>query len=154
MLTLERVIILKSVDMFEGASEQVLADIAVILEEVEAPQGEVIFKKGDLGDSLYIIVDGRVRVFDGGVTIGTLGERDIFGELALLDPEPRSASVAALEDTRLFRLDREAFSELMAANIEIVRGVLHVLCERLRQGNPGALKASGNSRTNAATNPA
>jgi ATP/ADP translocase/HEAT repeat protein len=133
MLTLERVIILKSVDMFVGTSEQVLADIAAILEEVDVKRGELIFKKGDLGDSLYIIVDGKVRVFDGATTIGTLGERDIFGELALLDPEPRSASTAALEDTQLFRLDREAFTELMAGNIEIVRGVLHVLCERLRQ---------------------
>jgi len=153
MLTLERVIVLKSVDMFEGASEQVLADVAAILEEVQVKRGEVIFDKGDLGDSLYIIVDGKVRVHDGGKTLGTLGERDVFGELALLDPEPRSASIAALEDTRLLRLDREAFSELMAANIEIVRGVIHVLCERLRQKNEGALKGAGNSRTNAPANP-
>lgn len=153
MLTLERVIVLKSVDMFEGASEQVLADIAAILEEVEAPRGELIFAKGDLGDSLYIIVDGKVRVFDGERTLGLLGERDIFGELALLDPEPRSASVAAVEDSQLFRLDREAFSELMAANIDIVRGVLHVLCERLRQGNQSALKGAPSSRTTSPTNP-
>ncbi len=50
----------------------------------------------------------------------------------MLDPEPRLASIAAVEDTRLFRLDRESFAELMAGNIEVVRGVLHVLCERLR----------------------
>jgi len=73
-----------------------------------------------------------VRVYDGARTIVELDKDEIFGELALLDPEPRVASVAAVEDTRLFRLDREAFAELMAGNIEIVRGVLHVLCERLR----------------------
>ena len=153
MLTLERVIILKSVDMFEGASEQVLADIAAILEEVELDRGQVVFAKGDLGDSLYVIVDGRVRVLDGETVLGELGERDIFGELALLDPEPRSASVLTLAPTKLFRLDREAFSELMAANIEIVRGVLHVLCERLRQRNQSVLKGEAKSRTNAAGNP-
>jgi HEAT repeat protein len=153
MITLERVIVLKSVDMFEGASEQVLADIAAILEETQVPAGKTIFNKGDLGDSLYVIVDGRVRVFDGATTLGVLGERDIFGELALLDPEPRSASIAALEDTQLFRLDREAFSELMAANIDIVRGVLHVLCERLRGRNERALNGGAISTTNAATNP-
>ena len=65
-------------------------------------------------------------------TIVELGPKEIFGELALLDPEPRLASIAAVEDTRLFRLDRESFAELMAGNIEVVRGVLHVLCERLR----------------------
>ncbi|HET7291460.1 MAG TPA: Npt1/Npt2 family nucleotide transporter [Vicinamibacteria bacterium] len=149
MLTLERVIILKSVEMFEGASEEALADVASILEEVEIPRGQVIFRKGDLGDSLYVIVEGAVRVFDGETTVGTLGERDIFGELALLDPEPRSASIMAIEDSKLFRLDREAFSELMAANIEIVRGVLHVLCERLRRQTADAFTARSDSRTNA-----
>lgn len=133
MQTLERVLTLKSVEMFEQASEQVLAEVAEVLEEVDVKRGEVVFRRGELGDGMYVIVDGRVRVFDGDVTLGVLGERDIFGELALLDPEPRSASIAALADTRLFRLDREAFAELMAGNIEIVRGVLHVLCERLRR---------------------
>jgi HEAT repeat protein len=133
MQTLERVLTLKSVEMFEQASEQVLVEVAQVLEEIEVKRGEVIFRRGELGDGMYVIVDGRVRVFDGDVTLGVLGERDIFGELALLDPEPRSASIAALQDTRLFRLDREAFAELMAGNIEIVRGVLHVLCERLRR---------------------
>jgi CRP-like cAMP-binding protein len=133
MQTLERVLTLKSVEMFEQASEQVLVEVAQVLEEIEVKRGEVIFRRGEQGDGMYVIVDGRVRVFDGDVTLGVLGERDIFGELALLDPEPRSASIAALEDTRLFRLDREAFAELMAGNIEIVRGVLHVLCERLRR---------------------
>jgi HEAT repeat protein len=133
MLTIERVILLKAVDVFSRTSEDVLAEIAGVLEEVQAQEGQTIFQKGDMGDSLYIIVDGRVRVHDGDTTIGELGEKDIFGELALLDPEPRFASISALTDVRLFRLDRETFSELMAGNIEIVRGVLHVLCQRLRE---------------------
>ena len=133
MLTIEKVICLKAVPMFAEASEEILADVAAILEERQARAGELIIRKGDVGDGMYVIVRGRVRVFDGERTITELGERDIFGELALLDPEPRVASVEAVEDTRLFRLDREAFGELMAGNIEIVRGVLHVLCERLRR---------------------
>ena len=133
MLAIEKVITLKSVPMFARSSEDVLAEIAAILEEMEVEAGQVIFEKGQVGDSLYIVVEGRVRVFDGEHTITQLGENEIFGELALLDPEPRVASIAALAKTRLFRLDREAFSELMAGNIEIVRGVLSVLCERLRK---------------------
>src|SRR6185295_6980345 len=102
-------------------------------EEVRYKEGDVVIRKGEKGDSMYIIIEGRVRVYDGERTIVFLGARDIFGELALLDPEPRFASVAAAEPVRLFRLDREAFLELMTGNIEIVRGVLHVLCERLRR---------------------
>ena len=133
MLTIEKVICLKAVPMFAEATEEILADVAGILEEREIKAGEVVFEKGETGDSLYVIVHGQVRVFDGVRTITHLGEHDIFGELALLDPEPRVASVAAVTDTRLLRLDREGFAELMAGNIEIVRGVLHVLCERLRR---------------------
>jgi cyclic nucleotide-binding protein len=133
MLLIEKVMMLKGVQMFEETSEEILAEIAAALEELELPAGEIVFRKGDAGDSMYVIVEGQVRVFDGERTINVLGEREIFGELALLDPEPRSASCAAQTATRLFRLDSETFSQLMAGNIEIVRGILHVLCERLRR---------------------
>jgi CRP-like cAMP-binding protein len=82
---------------------------------------------------MYVVVSGRVRVFDGDKTLSELGEKEIFGELALLDPAPRSASVEASEDTRLFRLDGDVFAELMAGSLDVVRGVLHVLCDRLRK---------------------
>ena len=132
MLTIERVICLKAVPMFAEVSEETLADVAELLGEVEYEKGQVVFEKGAQGDSLYIVISGRVRVYDGPHTIVELGPKEIFGELALLDPEPRLASVAAATETRLFRLDRDSFAELMAGNIEVVRGVLHVLCERLR----------------------
>jgi HEAT repeat protein len=133
MLTIEKVVKLRSVQMFEEASDEILADVASIVSEVEAAPGVPIIRQGEPGDSMYVVVEGRVRVFDGDHTITTLGAGEIFGELALLDPEPRLASVEAEVDTRLLRLDREAFLELMEGNIEVVRGVLHVLCERLRK---------------------
>ena len=133
MLTIEKVMLLRGVEMFSRTSEEILADVATILEEVELSRGEVVFEKGDVGESMYIIVSGRVRVYDGDKTINYLDEKEIFGELALLDPEPRSASIQAVEDTRLFRLDRETFFELMADNIGVVSGVMRVLCQRLRR---------------------
>jgi CRP-like cAMP-binding protein len=137
MLAIEKVFTLKSARMFQEASEEVLSEVAAILEEVEVKPGAAVFAKGEAGDSMYIVADGRVRVSDGGRTVDDLGEGEVFGELALLDPEPRLFTVKALEDSRLLRLDREAFLELMSGNIEIVRGVLHVLCERLRQAEAG-----------------
>ena len=131
--TIERVMILKSVPVFANASEQILAGIAPLLEEVHFAAGETLFRRGDIGNSMYVIVTGRVRVHDGERTIFHLGERDTVGELAVLDPEPRSASVTAAEPTFLFRLDRDAFRELMADHPEIVQGVLHLLCQRLRR---------------------
>jgi len=95
MLLIEKVMLLKGVQMFEQTSEEILTEVARLLEEVEVGAGEEIFRKGDIGDSMYIVVEGQVRVYDGDRTVNVLDEKEIFGELALLDPEPRSASVAA-----------------------------------------------------------
>jgi CRP-like cAMP-binding protein len=107
------------------------------MEEVELEAGEPVFEKGEVGNSMYIIVLGRVRVHDGERTIVHLGERDVFGELAVLDPEPRSASVTAAEATQLFRLEREPLYEVMADHVEIASGIFRVLCQRLRAATSG-----------------
>jgi AAA family ATP:ADP antiporter len=130
--TIEKVITLKTVSIFAGTPDEILAEVASLLEEVALVEGETIFEKGDAGDSMYIIVDGQVRVHDGGRTLNYLGEGDVFGEMAVLDPEPRLASVTAVQDTRLFRLDQEPFYELMDDRIEVARGIIRVLSQHLR----------------------
>jgi CRP-like cAMP-binding protein len=130
--TIEKVIILNTVDIFSATADEVLAEVADLLVEVTAPAGSLIFARDDLGDSMYIIVSGNVRVHDGENTLNYLGERTVFGEMALLDSGPRVASVTAVEDTLLLRLDQEAFYELMEGRIEIARGVIRVLSGHLR----------------------
>ena len=76
--------------------------------------------------------DLRVRVHAGDTTVATLGERDAFGELSALDPELRSASVTAVDDTRLLCLDHEQLFELMSERIEVGRGIIRFLCRRYR----------------------
>ncbi len=133
MLLIEKVITLKAVGMFARTPEDVLADVAALAEEVRFNAGDVVFEKGDAGESLYVIVKGEVKVHDGDLDLKHLKDKSVFGELAVLDPEPRSASITAITDAHLLRLDREAFLELMAGNMEVVRGVLSVLCERIRE---------------------
>ncbi len=130
--TIEKVIILKTVTMFSQTPDNVLAEVANLLEEIDVSEGETIFKQGDQGDSLYVIVDGRVRVHDGERVINYLGERDMFGEMALLDAAPRLASVSAVEPTRLFRLDQGPFYELLNERPEIAIGIIRVLTHHLR----------------------
>lgn len=132
LTTIEKVIILKKVDIFSKTPDDVLADVANLLEEVEISEGETIFKQGDLGDSMYVIVDGKVSVQEGDHLLNYLGERDVFGEMALLDPEPRMASVTAVEPTRLFRLDQAPFYQLIAERPEVATGIIRVLTRRLR----------------------
>lgn len=131
-LTIERVLILRSTSVFSEVPEEDLLELAAGVEEIEARQGERIIEKGELGSSLYIVVDGKVRAHDGDQELRVLGRREIFGELAALDPEPRSASVTAVEDTLLFRLDERVLYEMMAENQALTRGLIRMLCRRLR----------------------
>ncbi len=132
LLTIEKVMVLKSVRVFSGVPEEVLADLASLMEEVEAPAGDAVYVKGDMGQMMYIVVSGRVRLHDGDRTFVLLGERDFFGELTTLDPEPQMATATAVEDTRLLGLDGDALYELMSHHSEVLRGIIHVLCRRLR----------------------
>lgn len=132
LTTIERVIILKDVELFAETPDELLAEVAGLLTEVELSPGQAVFHKGDAGDSLYVLVSGRMRVHDGDYTIGLLGESEVFGEMALLDTETRMAAVTAVEDTLLLRLDQESFYELMDTRSEVARGIIRVLTARLR----------------------
>lgn len=132
MLIIERVAWLRSADIFADTPDYVLASIAQVLEQVNVLAGETFITAGDAGDCMYIIVDGSVRVHLGEHTIATLGAGEAVGEFAVLDPEPRSASVTANEEAALFRLDKAAFDEAMADRPEIAASVIRVLVRRLR----------------------
>ncbi len=133
-ITLERVLILKSIDLFSAVPPDALVEVASILQEMEVEPGEEILHEGDTGTAMYIIVDGRVRVRAKGRDIAELGPSEVFGELAALDPEPRSASVTALEPTQLFKLSSAPLFQLMASYMDVTRGILRVLCRRIRAG--------------------
>jgi CRP-like cAMP-binding protein len=124
--------ILKSVNIFLDTPTELLAEVADLLQDIEVDANETIFHKGELGTSMYVVVDGRVRVHDGEMTINDLTTRDVFGEMAAIDPEPRSASVTATTHTRLFRLDQESFRELMRSSPVIMERVIQILSDRLR----------------------
>lgn len=132
LLTIEKVIFLKSVKVFASVREDQLVDIATIVKLVDYEKGELIMAEGDLGTCMYIVVDGQVRVFQGDTQLNILGTRAVFGEMAALDPEPRAASVEALEDCTLLQLEGESLYEMMADNRDLTRGIIKVLCEYAR----------------------
>jgi|TARA_Y100000310_G_scaffold311021_1_gene356885 CRP-like cAMP-binding protein len=132
LLTIEKVIFLKSVKVFASVREDQLVDIATIVKLVDYEKGELIMAEGDLGTCMYIVVDGQVRVFQGDTQLNILGTRAVFGEMAALDPEPRAASVEALEDCTLLQLEGESLYEMMADNRDLTRGIIKMLCEYAR----------------------
>jgi CRP/FNR family transcriptional regulator, cyclic AMP receptor protein len=148
LLTVERVSFLKSVDLFTDTPDHILASVAAIIREMHLDPGTLFIREGDLGDCMYIVVDGQVQVHKGDRSIIELGPGSSVGELAVLDPEPRAASVRAMSEVLLFRIDKQPFDEVMADRPEIARSVIRALCERIReQGRTIAGAASGQGPT-------
>jgi len=137
------VLLLKSVDIFAETQEGALAQVAEIMEEMEFQANQTIVEKGDPGRSMYILVRDRALVHVGDQRLNKISEGSVFGELAALDPEPRSASVTAIGDVQVFRLDHNALFELMAEHIDVVHSIVRVLGRRIRDKNVRTLRAGG-----------
>ncbi len=135
LLIIERVILLRSLSIFSETPETILAEIAHLMQIQDFPKETIIVKEGDPGDCMYVILEGNVDIKKGDHLLATLKEKDFFGELALLDTEARSATVIATTDCRLFRIDQEPFYDLMELRPEVSKGVIKILCKRIRLGN-------------------
>ncbi|MEK7704086.1 MAG: cyclic nucleotide-binding domain-containing protein [Myxococcota bacterium] len=133
--TVEKILFLKGVDLFRTIPGEDLSRIAQITDEVELRQEEVVVKEGEHGDTLFLIVDGKVRVHSGKRVLAELGRTQCFGEMSILDAEPRSATVTAMTDLTLLKIQREDFTEILAEKPEISQGIIKVLTHRLREAN-------------------
>jgi hypothetical protein len=151
-LTVDKVLVLRGVTLFRAIPHQVLAGVAALLTERRAEPGERIVEKGELGDCLYVIAAGRVRVHDAERCFQELGEREVFGELSLLDAQPRAASVTAIEHALLLRLAQGDFQALMSERPDIMQAINRALCAMVRTANAaGACEApSGRAAAEAA----
>lgn len=132
MLTVERVTHLRRVELFAATPDEVLAGIATVIAEVEFGRGDVLIRAGDVEDWLYVIVDGSVEVLRDDRRV-ELGAGAVVGELAVLDPQARNATVTALSDVRAFQLDKPSFDEAVRTRPEIALGVITELVRRLRE---------------------
>ena len=135
LLLIEKVLLLKSVSIFTETPETILAEIAHLAEEEVFSKDAVIFKEGDVGDSMYIIFRGSIRIHKADRTLATFNEKDFFGDLSLLDPETRSATATALTDCLLLKLDQEPLYDLFETQPEVMRGIIRILCRRIRSAN-------------------
>jgi CRP-like cAMP-binding protein len=132
LTTIEKVIFLQDIDIFEFTSTEDLSHIAAITEEIEYGAGKVIFGEGDLSDAMYMILDGKVRLIRDGSEVMIGGHKDVFGAWALFDDEPRVVTAIALEDSRLLTIQKEDFIDLLGDNLRLTQGVLKKLVKRLR----------------------
>jgi CRP-like cAMP-binding protein len=141
LLLVEKVLILKSLSIFKDTPEHILADLAPLMQEEEYEQGSLIFQEGEIGDCMYIIHQGQVRIHKNSMTLAILKEKEVFGELALLDAELRSASATSASDCVLFRIEQEPFYELIENRPEVAKGFIKILCQRLRAQNEKSINS-------------
>jgi CRP/FNR family cyclic AMP-dependent transcriptional regulator len=129
---------LEIIPLFAGLSREALEPLCAATHRVMVSGGEILFKQGDPGQTMYLIEEGRAKVYTCGadnqeIVLDILGPDQVIGELALLDGKPRSATVQALSDCQLLALDREPFMAHLRQNPETAIHLLNYLSANLRQ---------------------
>ncbi len=124
---------LKSLPLFERLTTRQLMNLANEVREEQHDAGAVVFREGDPGDCLYLIVEGQVRVTRGAMLLREQGPKSFFGEIAVLEGENRTATVAAATRVRLLRLDRDDLLRLMEELPAIAIGICQTLSGRVSE---------------------
>ena len=133
LTTIEKVIFLKSVDIFEHATVEQLGRIAGLTEEVHFEPGETIFQEGEPGDAFYLLLSGRVFIVKNDNTLREMKEKEAFGTLEVLDFHPRAVTAKAVDQVRALKLNGQEFHDLLSLDIEMVQAVLRMLCGLVRR---------------------
>ena len=124
---------LQRVPLFSGFNEDDLRRVAELSRIVEAPAGTTVTQIGEPGDSFFVIIDGTVMVRTPIGSGSQLRPGDFFGEMSLVDGEPRSATIVAATDLRLLIVDRLHFWRLLDETPELIRRILTILSRRVRR---------------------
>ena len=130
---IEKVIFLKSVDIFEHATVEQLGRIAGLTEEVHFKPGEIIFEEGQPGDAFYLLLSGKVFIERNGNTLREMKEKEAFGTLEVLDFHPRAVTAKAVDHVRALKLNGQEFHDLLSLDIEMVEAVFRMLCGLVRR---------------------
>lgn len=127
--------LLKATEIFRDVPAAVLEDSIAHLHILHYEKGELIIRKNETGDSMFVIVNGKVKVHDEDYTVAHMGAGDFFGEMSLMDAGPRSMSVSAEEATELICINQESFYNILKNQPGVVRNIIAGLAQRLRAQN-------------------
>jgi len=129
--TIEKILILKSTALFQGISDTVISELSELVTELSIKKNKTLFYKGETGNSAYIIVNGLMKVHDNDFTIAQLGEGNIVGEMAIISSEPRTATITALKDSLLIKIEKKDFYGLLNTQNMVVRNSIDILITRI-----------------------
>jgi len=132
--------VLARAGMFQGVEPRAVSELTAELRPVDLPSGHTVFAEGEPGDRLYIVISGKVKIGrrspDGRDNLLTImGPSDMFGELSIFDPGPRTSSATTITEVRAVSMNRETVRAWMADRPEIAEKMLRVLARRLRRTN-------------------
>ncbi len=134
MLTpIEKVLLLQQVDIFAEVPTDQLAAMAAISREVSYLADDQMYREHDSPDALYLVLEGSVRLSQGDRTVSVAGPQVSFGTWALFDDEPRVLAATAIENTRLLRIDRGEFNDLLSDDVRIAQGIIRTVARKLRE---------------------
>jgi len=129
---------LRSVPLFASLDDDAARDLRSLLSDKRVPQNTRLFRKGDMGDAMYLIESGRVRISirdaeEQEVVLAELAQGDFFGEMSIIDGRQRSADAQVIDDAQLAILSREAFLTFVRSNPDVALEMLSALTDRLRR---------------------
>jgi CRP/FNR family cyclic AMP-dependent transcriptional regulator len=136
MATDEKLELLKRVPLLSGLGRREIEEVGRLAEEIDLPAGRTLMREGDTGREFFVLVSGDVAIERNGTKIRSMAPGDFFGEIALLDGGPRTATVTADERTRLLVLTRREFHTMMEEFPEVAAEVLNALAHRIRRLEP------------------
>ena len=135
--TLEKARLLRSVPLLSDISDAYVMAIARHAQDIRAKAGDVLVREGDAGNDLMLLLDGTANVQRDGRTLNTMGPGEYFGELSLLDGQPRSADVVAASEARVLTVDHPAFEQILANEPSLAQKIILNLCRMIRsKGTP------------------
>jgi CRP-like cAMP-binding protein len=125
--------VLSSVDLFQGLSKRELQKLMTTAKELAFEEGDTVVAEGDEDGRFYLLLEGGAKIIKGRKTLATLGPGDYFGEISLIDGEPRSATVVTTSAVRALTLARWNFKPLLEEQPSLTRKLLVEMCRRVRE---------------------
>ncbi|HUS89306.1 MAG TPA: cyclic nucleotide-binding domain-containing protein [Desulfosporosinus sp.] len=135
----QKIDLLKKIPMFSKLSNRQLIEIAKHAQSVSVKAGEVLVKQGSRGWEFFFVVEGKAQVQKSGKTIKKLTSDDFFGEIALIDQEPRTATVIADTDMTLLVVDTRSFSHLLETTPGLQGKIILALCSYIRKAEQSSI---------------
>jgi CRP-like cAMP-binding protein len=133
MIIVDKILFLRRVSLFSKMTTGHLARIAGAASEAVYPATSRIIEEGEPGYRLFLIVDGEVLIHRGETRLAILKSEDYFGEMSIIDEEPRSASATAITDCLVLHLRHQDFKDILTANADVAWAVIRTLSQRLRE---------------------